>query len=38
MRKAAKFHVLPIDDRVLERTNAALVGLSRDGNPKLGWS
>jgi len=26
MQEAAKFHVLPIDDRVLERTNAALVG------------
>jgi arylsulfatase len=26
MREAARYHVLPIDDRVLERTNAALVG------------
>lgn len=26
MKEAEKFHVLPIDDRVLERTNAALVG------------
>lgn len=26
MQEAARFHVLPIDDRVLERTNAALVG------------
>lgn len=26
MKEAAKYHVLPIDDRVLERTNAALVG------------
>lgn len=26
MQEAAKFRVLPIDDRVLERTNAALVG------------
>jgi len=26
MQEAAKYHVLPIDDRVLERTNAALVG------------
>jgi arylsulfatase A-like enzyme len=26
MEEAEKYHVLPIDDRVLERTNAALVG------------
>lgn len=26
MQEAAKFHVLPIDDRLLERTNARLVG------------
>jgi arylsulfatase A-like enzyme len=26
MREAEKFHVLPIDDRLLERTNAELVG------------
>jgi arylsulfatase A-like enzyme len=26
MKEAAKYHVLPIDDRVLERTNASLVG------------
>lgn len=26
MSEAAKYHVLPIDDRLLERTNAALVG------------
>lgn len=26
MQEAAKYHVLPIDDRLLERTNASLVG------------
>jgi arylsulfatase len=26
MQEAARYHVLPIDDRVLERTNASLVG------------
>ena len=26
MAEAEKYHVLPIDDRVLERTNAALMG------------
>ena len=26
MKEAAKYHVLPIDDRLLERTNAALMG------------
>ncbi len=36
MKEAEKHHVLPIDDRVLERMSAAMVGPSRpDGRPDI---